>query len=369
MGARPGYAARMGGDSREGSGDGNARFDIEHDLLCTADSNGYFVSLNAGWERLLGWSREELMARPFIEFVHPDDVEDTFVAASKVTHLDYELVNFENRYRAKSGDYRWLRWSARSDGRMWFAVAFDITEAKEREDHLRSMLTDQHLLAYSQPIVEGRSRNHVQEELLVRMKGTNGNTGRVIPPGEFLPEAERCGLVDRIDRWMLAKGIGLADMGRRTEVNLSAVSIGDPATADELADAIRQAGRNVNRLVFEITETAAIENLDAALDFTERLTRMGCSFALDDFGTGYGSLTHLRQLPVSYLKIDTSFVRRLSHSSEDQAMVRGIVAIARELDVRTVAEGIEDEETLEILRDAGVDYAQGYLIGHPAPLA
>jgi len=116
------------------------------------------------------------------------------------------------------------------------------------------------------------------------------------------------------------------------------------------------------------TETAALEQLDLAVDFADRLTRLGCQFALDDFGTGFGSLPHLRQLPVRFLKIDTSFVRNVSSSREDQAIVRGIVAIARELGVRTVAEGIEDAGTLELVSDYGVDFAQGFHIGRPAPV-
>ena len=133
-------------------------------------------------------------------------------------------------------------------------------------------------------------------------------------------------------------------------MNLSARSIGDPELTARARDDHRRApGRPRQNLIFEITETAAIEHLDAARDFAERLTRLGCRFALDDFGTGFGSLTYLRRLPVRYLKIDTSFVSDLATSPEDQAMVRGIVAIARELGVLTVAEGIEDEATLSLV--------------------
>jgi len=107
---------------------------------------------------------------------------------------------------------------------------------------------------------------------------------------------------------------------------------------------------------------------DLAIDFAERLTRLGCQFALDDFGTGFGSLTHLRVLPVRYLKIDTSFVRDVATSREDRAIVRGIVAIASEFDVLTVAEGIEDAATLDLVIELGVDYAQGFHIGRPAPV-
>src|ERR687885_813841 len=120
-------------------------FDIAHDLLCTADANGHFTSLNTGWERVLGWTRDELMSRPFIDFVHPADREATLAQALKLTRHDYEIVNFENRYRARGGEWRWLRWSARSDGETWFAVAFDVTEEKETERRLRETLTDDHL--------------------------------------------------------------------------------------------------------------------------------------------------------------------------------------------------------------------------------
>jgi PAS domain S-box-containing protein len=342
-------------------------FDIAHDLLCTADANGYFTSLNTGWERVLGWTRDELMSRPFIDFVHPADREATVAQALKLTRHDYEIVNFENRYRARGGEWRWLRWSARSDGETWFAVAFDVTEEKETERRLRETLTDDHLLAYGQPILDQRDGSVAQEELLVRLR-VPGDGGKVISPAEFLPAAERCGLIGLVDRWMVDKGVSRVALGRRSEVNLSARSIGDEDLARELAEAIAAAAPDSGNLILEITETTALQNLDAAVEFAERLTRIGCRFALDDFGTGFGSLLHLRRLPVTYLKIDSSFVRNVVRDPGDQAMVRGIVAIAKELGVLTVAEGIEDRETLDLVRSYGVDYAQGYLIGVPAPL-
>ena len=348
--------------------DAGPAFDIERDLLCTGDRRGYFTSLNLSWERLLGWTREELMSRPFIDFVHPSDRAPTIKEAEKLGRADYEVVNFENRYRARGGTWRWLRWSARSDGETWFAVAFDITGEKETEQRLRQMLKGDRLLAYSQPILDQRRGNVAQEELLVRMQGTSGDNG-VMHPAQFLPDAERCGLIGVVDGWMLSQGVGMARTGRRAEVNLSATTIGDVGRATELEETILDAGGSARHLILEITETAALEHLDAALEFAERLTRLGCSFALDDFGTGFGSLTHLRRLPVRYLKIDTSFIRGVAYDRDDQAMVRGIVAIARELGVLTVAEGIEDEATLRLLREYGVDYAQGYLIGRPAPIA
>src|SRR5215211_263884 len=281
---------------------------------------------------------------------------------SKVSHRDYQVVNFENRYRARGGGWRWLRWSARSDGETWFAVAFDITDEKETEARLRGVLTDEHLLAYSQPILDHRRGQIVHEELLVRMRGSSGSV-RILQPAEFLPDAERAGLIGLVDRWMAAHAVALSRQGRRAEVNLSAVSIGDEEFTARLEQWIDRAEVNPSNLVFEITETAALEQLDLAVGFAERLTRLGCQLALDDFGTGFGSLTHLRVLPVRFLKIDTSFVRDAATNLDDQAMLRGIVAIARELKMLTVAEGIEDAKTLELVGNIGVDYAQGFHIG------
>jgi PAS domain S-box-containing protein len=343
------------------------QFDFERDLVCAADANGYLTSVNGGWDRVLGWTGEELMSQPLLAIVHPADRDLTRRQIAKVTSASEEVVHFENRCRARGGAWRWLHWSARHDGEVWFAVAIDITERKETERRLRTLLTDDHLLAYSQPIVDQRRRSVTQEELLVRLRGAHGGD-EVIAPGEFLPDVERCGLIGIVDRWMVAQGVALAGRGRRAEINLSARTIGDQELAEELEQTIASSGVSADNLIFEITETAAIEHLDAARAFAERLTRLGCRFALDDFGTGFGSLTYLRHLPVGYLKIDTSFVAGLASNREDRAMVRGIVAIARELEVLTVAEGIEDEATLGLLRDYGVDYLQGYLLGPPAPL-
>ena len=351
--------------SRSGEGSQGLGFDMEHNLFCTADAEGRFTSLNAAWERVLGWSRAELMARPFLDFVHPEDVERTRRAAAQVADTDYELSRFENRYRTKDGGWRWLSWSARSDGTTWFAIAFDITESKRSETWVRQALDEDRLVAYTQPIMDQRNRRIVQEELLVRMRLDSGG---VAPPADFVPQAESLGLIGVVDHWMTATGLARARAGRRVEVNVSARSIADEATADDLVALVSESRAVAGALVFEITETAAIENLDAARDFSERMIRLGCGFALDDFGTGYGSLTQLRKLSVQFLKIDRSFVTGMTTNAEDQALVRSVVAIARAHGIRTVAEGVEDRPTLTALRHCEVDYVQGYLIGRPRPL-
>jgi PAS domain S-box-containing protein len=356
----------LGGEWIEEGAPEDFGFEIERDLLCTSNARGYFVTLNQAWERVLGWTREELIARPYVELVHPDDRERTIAEAAKVTEADYHLVNFENRFRTKDGGYRWLRWSARSDGETWFAVAFDVTERKLGERRLRRALAEDRLVAYAQPIAEHRGRI-VQEELLVRMLA-DGDRDQVLAPSDFLPLAERSGLIVAIDRWMAGRAIELAASGRPAEVNLSAVSIADEELPVDLAEALTGLGAGAANVVFEITETAAVEHLDAARDFVERLSGLGCRFALDDFGTGFGSLTYLRHLPVQYLKIDAAFVRDLLESPEDRRMVASIVAMAGQFGLRTVAEGVEDTKTLALVREIGVDLAQGFCVGRPRPL-
>ena len=349
-----------------GRGDG---FDISRDLLCVASGDGYFTSLNAAWEEVLGWSREELQARPFIDFVHPEDQPATIDAASHIGTADAVISEFTNRYATKDGSYRWLRWSARSDGEVWFAVAFDVTDQHDREVELRRILREDHLLAYSQPILDQRLNRVSHEELLARLRSEDPDGDPILPSG-FVPDAERFGLIGIVDRWMLEQALEVAGRGRTTTVNISAASIDDPDVLDEVCAIVENAPRRAaHHLIFEITETAALEHLDAALELTRRLQPRGCRFALDDFGTGFGSLTYLRNLPVQFLKIDTTFVRGVTYSSGDQALVRSVVAIANELGLKTVAEGVEDEATFKRLREYAVDHVQGYLIGRPAPVA
>jgi EAL domain-containing protein (putative c-di-GMP-specific phosphodiesterase class I) len=162
--------------------------------------------------------------------------------------------------------------------------------------------------------------------------------------------------------------IGLAAAGHRIAVNVSAKTISDPANIDRIEQAVVASGAPAENLVFEITETAVADNLEAARAFVMRLRALGCAIALDDFGVGHGTFTYLRHLPVDYLKIDMQFVRELLSDDEDRQVVLAIVGVARQFDIATIAEGVEDQATLEELRRIGVDYAQGYWIGRPTPL-
>jgi PAS domain S-box-containing protein len=253
-------------------------------------------------------------------------------------------------------------------------IGTDITERKgletERlarldwETRIRSAIDEGRMLAYAQPIIDLATGEEESCELLVRMQ----EGGEIVQPPAFLPAAERFGLIRAIDVWMVRQAIELAPM-RAPEVNLSAVSMCDADVREQIVGLLSEALEAAQRIVFEITETAAAEHLDAARTFARDVTALGCGLALDDFGTGFGSFTYLRDLPLRRLKIDTSFVRDAVRSGGDRQIVRSIVGVARQFGLQTIAEGVEDEETLDLLRAAGADYAQGFLLGRPAPAA
>ena len=195
-----------------------------------------------------------------------------------------------------------------------------------------------------------------------------GPDGELIPPGEFLPAAEKHGAIRDIDRWVIAQGADLAARGIDVEINISAASIGDPGLIADIERELARTGADPSRLVFEITETALIEETGLAVALAERLRTLGCRFALDDFGSGYGGFHYLKHLPMDFLKIDREFIRDTRTSVADQHVIRAIVGLAHGFGLKTIAEGVEDQETLDLLREFGVDHAQGFLIGRPAPL-
>ncbi len=229
---------------------------------------------------------------------------------------------------------------------------------------VRDAIRSDRLVLYAQPIVDLSSDSIHSEELLVRLVEKNGE---VIPPGAFLPTAERFGLMQDVDRFVVRRALELARSGRHLAINLSGRSIDD----DEIVRMIEAAVRkevDPGHLTFEITETAAVSNLEEARRFAERLERIGCRLALDDFGTGLSSLSYLKHIPAQVLKIDMEFVQGIAGSSLDQYLVRTIVGLAKRLGQVTVAEGVEDAATLTTLRRLGVDFAQGYYLGRPAPI-
>ncbi len=237
-------------------------------------------------------------------------------------------------------------------------------------ERIQDALDSNSLVLHAQPILNLRSGQIDRYELLLRMIDGDGS---LVMPGEFLPSAERAGLIAQIDRWVIAESCRLLGEHQRAgnwphfEVNLSGPSMGDPAILEVIERGL--AGLPVpSGLVIEVTETAAITDIDRARAFAEHLESLGCEFALDDFGAGYGSFFYLKHLPFDYLKIDGEFVRGVATNRADQILVKSLVQIATELGKRTIAEFVEDQATLDTLRGLGVDFAQGYHVGRPAAL-
>ncbi len=265
---------------------------------------------------------------------------------------------------------------------------------------LRRALREDAFVLHFQPIVALADGEIAHREALVRL--ADEPDGRLLAPGAFLPAAERYGLVRDIDRLVVSRvaallGTGCAESPGRARaeslgtaraenggsrhtrnappqlagavaLNLSALSVTDRGM---LAHIERELARNrvdPRRLVIEITETAAISDMRRARSFCEGMQALGCAIALDDFGVGFGSFYYAKRLPFSFLKIDGDFVHELPTSRNDRLVVKAIVDVARGMGRQTIAEFVGDDATLGVLRELGVDYAQGFHVGRPAPL-
>lgn len=232
-------------------------------------------------------------------------------------------------------------------------------------EQVRGAIAAERFTLHAQPWIDLATGGVIREELLIRMLGEDG---KIIPPGSFLPTAERFGLIREIDRWVVERGIERAAAGHPVAINLSARSLSDLELPAFISERLTALGADPANLAVEFTETAAVSSLDEAREFTQQLREIGCSSALDDFGTGFGSLVLLKHLPVDYLKIDMEFVRKLATTDADQQIVRSVVNLAAEAGMMTIAEGVEDEGALALLRQYGVDYAQGFHLARPAPI-
>lgn len=227
---------------------------------------------------------------------------------------------------------------------------------------------------YYQKIVSITSKPLVEHyEILLRMLDENG---KIVSPNEFIPAAERYGLITEIDCWVIETLFSnyhklpekdVLSQGLYT-INLSGASISNNQFMRFLIEQFSRYKIPPETIGFEITETAAIANFEQARYFMGELKKIGCCFALDDFGSGLSSFAYLMNLPVDYLKIDGAFVKNISHNLISQALVEGFNGIAHAMNLETIAEFVEDETILEKLREIGVDYAQGYGIARPVPI-
>lgn len=356
--------------------------------LFTLDNQGRVMYMNEAGEKLLGWTRDELKGRVMHDVTHShrSDGSELAIEDCPILHAGRDRRTLrvdDDVFFRRDGRQIPVAYTAApfetDDGVEGCAVVFnDIAERKTNEESLQreadklawigriqDALAQDRFVLYAQPIVDLRSGKVVQSELLLRMREPNGE---IVGPGSYLHIAEQYGLIGDIDLWVIERGVEVAATGRPVEINLSACSVGDQAVLDHIERCIQNTGADPALIVFEITETALVNDADAARDFAERLHSLGCKLALDDFGTGYGGFTYLKQLPVDYLKIDIEFVRDLATNPGSRHVVEAVVALARGFKLQTVAEGVEDSAAYELLHELGVDFAQGYHIARPGPL-
>ncbi len=354
------------------------------DGIIRVDPEGRITYANPAAGEILGCDHAELMGRDGHELLHhshvdgsPYPVEESPIQATLRGEVIHNSDEVFWRPDGTSFAAKYTSAPILQDGKIGGAVCVfaDISDEKDREQELLWELRWQkritgavegdRLLAYSQPIVDLNSGQQVQEELLVRMKGRGED---IVPPIDFLPTAERLDMIQAIDRWMLGRALDLVAKGRSVAVNVSARSLTERRLLQDVRRSLESSGADPSRLTFEITETAAAQNADAAMRFAAGVERLGCRLALDDFGTGFGAMTYLKSIPAHFLKIDMDFVRGLRGDEGNQRVVRTIVEIARRHGQRTIAEGVEDSATAELLRQLGVDYAQGHLYAKPEPV-
>jgi diguanylate cyclase (GGDEF)-like protein/PAS domain S-box-containing protein len=241
---------------------------------------------------------------------------------------------------------------------------------------IRDALVRDRLVLYQQPIIDLRTGKTDRHELLLRIEGDDGE---MMPAGRFIQTAEQFGMVQELDRWVVGEAVSLLhdfheshhngeknprpDFG--LHINLSGSSIIDAGVLEYIERSFDTTDAFPGAITFEITETAAIRNFETAAAFADRLTEFGCSIAIDDYGVGFGPFYYLKHLPFDMIKIDGDFIRDLPRNDADQLTVKAIVEIARGLGKKTIAEFVEEQSTVDLLRELGVDMAQGYFLGKP----
>jgi len=243
----------------------------------------------------------------------------------------------------------------------------DLKASLEWVRKLHQAVADDSLELYFQPVVEIASREVAYYEALVRLK----LDGRIVPPGEFIPALEREGDMSLLDHQVIGKAIKyLADHPElhKLAINLSAQGFSDERLVPLVKEKLECYQVDASRIIFELTESASLSNIGATQDIISRIGELGCEFSIDDFGTGFSTFSYLKQLPAQSVKIDGSFVVDLASNPVDLALVKAIYEVASALGKNTVAEFVENEETLKILQQIGVTYAQGYHLGKPLPI-
>ncbi len=346
------------------------------DGLLALNDDGVVIYGNSAATKLLGRSAESLIGMSLAAAVGREAADvvpmltgDALVRGEEDWFLDADAERLAVTWTASP-----LKGGPRGEGRV--VVFRDIaaeqhdklrrdkeTERLAWTSRIRDAVRDDRFELFAQPILDLRSDELSGTELLLRMHDEHG---RLLPPADFLPSAEEHGLMGLIDRWVVRRGAEIADAGQPVHLNLSAQSILEPGVLDDLEQTARRSPETAANLTLELTETELTVDWEAAMRFTQAVRELGFRIALDDFGTGYNSFANLKRISVDEIKIDMQFVRDLLQATASEGVVRAVVSLAGDLGLRTVAEGVEDEQTLTRLRELGVDQAQGFHVGRPA---
>jgi diguanylate cyclase (GGDEF)-like protein len=270
---------------------------------------------------------------------------------------------------------------AKEEGRNRIAL-FNDPEERQRQRQpqrgqttsarIRDALTQDRLSLATQPIRSLASGGIERYELLLRM---TGDDGELLSAASFIEVAERSGMVQELDRWVVARALELLAERERAgqpvclHVNLSGASLSDISVLEFIERRLDEGDADPSRCTFEITKSARVDDYEAAAGFADRLTEFGCEVAIDDYGAGFSPFHYLKQIPFDVIKIDGAFIRDMPRNDADQLTVQAIVQIARGLGKRTIAEFVQDDETTRMLREYGVDMAQGFHLGRPVDAA
>ncbi len=314
-------------------------------------------------DRLI-WDKHVFNINTSIGIVPIDNTSDTihtvFAAADDACYIAKDeggnkikvYSNEENRFAQRRGEMQWI-------------------------SRLTKALEEDRFVLYHQPIIslDGNGETLHKSEILIRMVDTEN---KIISPAYFIPSAERYNLMPAIDRWVIQTAFRnfklLSDKYGQDKnpytftINLSAAFLADETSLDFIRYEFQEYSIPPESFCFEITETAAITNMDTATHFIREMKKTGCSFALDDFGSGFSSFNYLRQLPVDFLKIDGIFVKNMHEDSISHAMVEAINSLGHFIGIKTIAEFVANEEIITQLKKIGVDFGQGYELGRPTPL-
>jgi PAS domain S-box-containing protein len=365
--------------------------------------DGRFVEVSDTLCETLGYGRERLLSGEPPAIVHPDDVDAHRDLARRMLAGEQASARGYRRYVHADGHSVPMRENVAlvrdAEGRpSMFVVQLEeghsqdhgdtvvvdaelagdetLPAAPHRLEHaadlsgeaLRRVLEDELFELHCQPVLDLRTNAVAQHELLLRMRGEDG---RLILPEAFLGPARRAGLAHAIDRWVVRKAIRLLHENDDVslEVNLSPEAVHDPDLAEMVEEELAGTTVDPSRLVLEVTGATAADHLEETRALAKRLRGIGCRFALDDFRSNFGSFRLLRDLPLDYLKLDGELVGSLAESRTSQLIVKALVDVAAGTGMKTVAVFVSDEETVHLLRQLGVTYAQGYAVGRPRPVA